>query len=48
MVRTTEDLEVLADWVARAADERPFLLLDLRISPAVMAPYQEEIIAANR
>ncbi len=48
VVGAMADLEVLADWVSRPVDERPFLLLDLRISPAVMAPYQEEIIAANR
>lgn len=47
-VRTMKDLEVLGDWVTRPADERPFLLLDLRVSRSVMAPYQEEIIRANR
>lgn len=48
VVRTMDDLEVLADWVARPVDERPFLLLDLRVSPTVVAPYQEEIVQANR
>src|SRR5690606_8468178 len=48
VVRTMEDLEVLGDWVARPVEERPFLLLDLRVSPTVVAPYQEEIIRANR
>ncbi|MCI0156346.1 thiamine pyrophosphate-binding protein [Leifsonia shinshuensis] len=47
VVRTLADLEALADWAARPADERPFLLLDLRISGAVIAPYQEEIIRVN-
>ena len=47
VVRTLADLEALAEWAARPADERPFLLLDLRISGAVIAPYQEEIIRVN-
>ncbi|WP_025158407.1 thiamine pyrophosphate-binding protein [Leifsonia aquatica] len=48
VVRTLDDLTVLGEWAARPADERPFLLLDLRISPAVVAPYQQEIVRANR
>lgn len=47
IVRTLDDLAVLAEWAARPADERPFLLLDLRISPAVVAPYQQEIYRVN-
>ncbi|WP_420115177.1 thiamine pyrophosphate-binding protein [Pseudactinotalea sp.] len=47
VVREIADLDVLADWTARAAAERPFLLLDLRVSPTVVAPYQEEILRAN-
>ena len=47
-VRTLEDLEALAAWTARPADERAFLLLDLQISSTVVAPYQDEIIQANR
>ncbi len=46
-VRELADLDVLADWTQRPADERPFLLLDLRISGTVVAPYQEEIIRVN-
>ena len=46
-VRTLADLDRLAEWAARPADERPFLLLDLRISGAVVAPYQQEIIRVN-
>jgi thiamine pyrophosphate-dependent acetolactate synthase large subunit-like protein len=46
-VRTVDDLDALADWAARPADERPFLLLDLRVSPDVVAPYQEEIVRAS-
>ncbi len=47
VVRTLADLEALAEWAARPAGERPFLMLDLRISGAVVAPYQEEIIRVN-
>lgn len=46
-VRTLEDLDVLRAWTARPAAERPFLLLDLRVSGSVVAPYQEEIVLAN-
>ncbi len=44
---TLADLERLATWSAQPAEERPFLLLDLRVSPAVVAPYQQEIIRVN-
>jgi acetolactate synthase I/II/III large subunit len=47
VVRTLEDLDELAVWAARPSSERPFLLLDLRVSPAVVAPHQEEIFRAN-
>jgi acetolactate synthase I/II/III large subunit len=47
VVRTLEHLDELAVWAARPASERPFLLLDLLVSPAVVAPYQEEIFRAN-
>jgi acetolactate synthase I/II/III large subunit len=43
VVRSLDDLDALADWAARPAAERPFLLLDVRVSPAVVAPYFEEI-----
>lgn len=46
-VRSVEDLDVLAQWCARPATERPFLLLDLRISGAVVAPFWEEISQAS-
>ncbi|MDN4616025.1 thiamine pyrophosphate-binding protein [Leifsonia sp. F6_8S_P_1B] len=46
-VRTLDDLEVVTEWRATPAAERPFLLLDLRVSGAVIAPYQHEIIRAN-
>lgn len=47
VVRTVEDLDVLPAWAARPADERPFLLLDLRVSAAVVAPFYEEIARVN-
>jgi len=47
VVRTLADLDRLASWVATPATERPFLLLDCRISPTVVAPYQQEIIRVN-
>ncbi|MGY4642996.1 thiamine pyrophosphate-binding protein [Cellulomonas sp. URHB0016] len=43
VVRSVEDLEALTSWRGRAATERPFLLLDLRISGTVVAPFWEEI-----
>ncbi|SFR95261.1 Acetolactate synthase large subunit [Microbacterium sp. cf046] len=47
VVRTLADLDRLAEWAGTPAAERPFLLLDLRISGSVIAPYQEEIIRVN-
>jgi acetolactate synthase I/II/III large subunit len=47
VVRTLDDLEHLAAWTRRSPDQRPFLLLDLRISVDVIAPYQREIIRIN-
>ena len=47
VVRTLHDLEALSQWAARPASERPFLLLDCRISGTVVAPYQQEIIRVN-
>ncbi|PWC05831.1 thiamine pyrophosphate-binding protein [Agromyces badenianii] len=47
VVRELADLEALAEWAARPARERPFLLLDCRISGLVIAPYQREIIRVN-
>ncbi|KDA06467.1 thiamine pyrophosphate-binding protein [Microbacterium sp. CH12i] len=46
-VRTLEDLDRLGTWTAEDADARRFLLLDLRISGGVIAPYQQEIIRVN-
>jgi thiamine pyrophosphate-dependent acetolactate synthase large subunit-like protein len=47
VVRSLDDLDRVRDWAATDAAERPFLLLDLRISGAVIAPYQHEIIRVN-
>ncbi|MDD7961453.1 thiamine pyrophosphate-binding protein [Microbacterium thalli] len=47
VVRTLDDLDALARWRERPADDRPFLLLDLRVSAAIRAPYQEEILRVN-
>ena len=47
VVRELADLERLASWAAEPAASRPFLLLDLRISTSVIAPYQQEIIRVN-
>ncbi len=45
-VRTLEDLSGLRDWVADGADG--VFVVDCRISPAVRAPYMEEVLEANR
>ena len=48
VVRTLEDLERLRTWREEDPDERRFLVLDLRVSGEIVAPYQEEILAMNR
>jgi thiamine pyrophosphate-dependent acetolactate synthase large subunit-like protein len=47
VVRTLDDLARLEEWTRMPVPDRPFLLLDLRISGAVIAPYQQEIIRVN-
>ncbi|GAT72368.1 acetolactate synthase [Microbacterium sp. HM58-2] len=47
VVRTLADLDRLETWAAEDAATRRFLLLDLRISGDVIAPYQQEIIRVN-
>ncbi|MGB4138078.1 MAG: thiamine pyrophosphate-dependent enzyme, partial [Microbacterium sp.] len=47
VVRTLADLERLGAWASEDPDDRRFLVLDLRISGAVIAPYQQEIIRVN-
>lgn len=47
VVRTLADLDRLADWTREDPSTRRFLLLDLRISGDVIAPYQQEIIRVN-
>ncbi len=47
VVRTLDDLDALAEWAATPASDRPYLLLDCRISGDVIAPYQQEIVRVN-
>ncbi len=47
VVRTLADLERLGQWAREDVATRRFLLLDLRISGDVIAPYQQEIIRVN-
>ncbi len=46
-VRTLTDLDRLETWARQDPATRRFLLLDLRISGDVIAPYQREIIQMN-
>jgi len=41
------DLQRLRAWAATPVGERSFLVLDCRISPDVIAPYQREVIEAH-
>ena len=45
VVRTVADLDALRAWTERPVGERRFLLLDLRISGDVIAPYFAEVVA---
>lgn len=47
VVRTLADLDRLRTWASEDPADRRFLVLDLRISGKVIAPYQEEIIRVN-
>lgn len=47
VVRTLDDLDRLATWASEDPATRRFLVLDLRISGKVIAPYQQEIIRVN-
>ncbi|GAA2043519.1 thiamine pyrophosphate-binding protein [Agromyces tropicus] len=47
VVRDLADLDRLAAWGAEPVDDRRFLLLDCRVSNAIAAPYQEEILRVN-
>lgn len=47
VVRSLADLDVLKEWAATPVEDRRFLVLDLRISGNVIAPYQEEVIRIN-
>ena len=43
VVEAVDDLDALASWASRSPEDRGFLLLDLRVSAAVTAPFWEEI-----
>lgn len=47
VVKTLADLDRLGTWALEDAATRRFLLLDLRISGDMIAPYQQEIIRVN-
>ncbi len=47
VVRDLDDLDALARWREVPASDRPFLLLDCRVSTSIIAPYQQEIIRVN-
>ncbi|PFG20406.1 thiamine pyrophosphate-binding protein [Serinibacter salmoneus] len=47
VVRNLGDLERLRAWALQDPEQRPFLVLDCRVSGDVVAPYQHEIIRAN-
>jgi acetolactate synthase I/II/III large subunit len=47
VVRRLADLERLRSWSEEPVEQRRFLVLDLRISGSVIAPYQEEVIRVN-
>lgn len=47
-VETLGALDRLGEWALEPASSRRFLLLDCRISPDVIAPYQREIITINQ
>ncbi|WP_369372228.1 thiamine pyrophosphate-binding protein [Promicromonospora sp. Populi] len=47
VVRSLADLDRLAQWADEPVADRRFLMLDCRISGAVVAPYQEEIQRVN-
>lgn len=46
VVRELADVRALADWTAQDPVERPFLLLDLRISARIVAPYLHDLVRA--
>ena len=47
VVTSLADLDRLGSWAETPAADRGFLLLDCRISPHVIAPYQQEVIRVN-
>ncbi len=47
VVQRLQDLGRLEEWASQPSADRPFLVLDVRITPDVIAPYQREIIRVN-
>ncbi|MGF3056935.1 thiamine pyrophosphate-binding protein [Microbacterium sp. YY-01] len=47
VVHTLDDLDAVQAWRERDVHDRKFLVVDLRISGSVVAPYQEEIVHVN-
>lgn len=47
VVTQLSDLDRVATWAREPVATRPFLMLDLRISGRIIAPYQQEIIRIN-
>lgn len=47
VVRDLDDLDRLRTWASEDPAQRPFLVLDCRVSGDVVAPYQHEIIRVN-
>lgn len=47
VVTRLEDLDRLGSWRDEDPAQRRFLVLDLRVSGAIAAPYQEEIYQVN-
>ncbi|MGN6220882.1 MAG: thiamine pyrophosphate-binding protein [Microbacterium sp.] len=47
IVSALADLAHLERWASQPVDSRRFLVLDVRISSSIIAPYQQEIIRVN-
>lgn len=47
VVKSLADLDRVEHWASEPAATRKFLMLDCRISPDVIAPYQQEVIEVN-
>lgn len=47
VVKSLTDLDRVEQWAAEPIESRKFLMVDCRISPNVIAPYQQEVIKVN-